>query len=102
MKISETTLVSQIIQYLNYSGHYVWRCNTGILKSGNRYVHFGKKGMADILGIHKDTGQLIAIEAKVGKNKPSQFQIDFLEDIKSRGGIAILAYTLDDVSDIIK
>jgi hypothetical protein len=102
VKQSESSLVKQIIQYLNYLGHYVWRVNTGSLKVDNRFVQFGKKGMSDILGIHKDTGQLIAIECKVGYNKPSQFQKDFLEDINSRNGIAILAYKLEDVSEVFK
>lgn len=111
MKQLESSLVKQIIQYLNYIGHYVWRVNTGAFagqytnKQGvrkTRFIQFGKKGMSDILGIHKDTGQLIAIECKVGNNKPSQFQKDFLEDIKSRNGIAILAYKLEDVSEVLK
>lgn len=110
MKQSESALVKQIIQYLNYLGHYAWRVNTGAFagqytnKQGirkTRFIQFGKKGMSDILGIHKDTGQLIAIECKVGYNKPTEFQKDFLEDIKSRNGIAILAYKLEDVSEVI-
>ena len=108
-KITETQLVKQIIQYLNYSGHFVWRSNTGSVTSSykdkagrtkSRFIRFGFKGVSDIIGISKN-GTMIAIEAKVGYNKPTQFQKDFLESVKDRGGIAIVAYCLEDVQSII-
>lgn len=109
--IKEQVIVNQIRDYLNYSGHYVWRQNTGAMtknyqtKQGlNRrsFIQFGHKGISDILGIHKDNGKFIAIECKVKGNKPTQFQLDFLESIKSRGGIAIVAYSLEDVQKVFE
>ena len=96
-RISEQTLVNQIIAYLKFMGHYAWRTNTGAMttKEG-RFVRFGFKGVSDILGVLKG-GSFIAIEAKIKPNKPTQFQLDFLDEINKRGGIGIVAYDLDDV-----
>lgn len=108
--IKEQVIVNQIIQYLNYSGNYVWRQNTGGMtknyqtKAGinkRSFIQFGHKGVSDILGISKD-GKFIAVECKVKGNKPTQFQLDFLESISSRGGIAILAYSLEDVQKVFE
>lgn len=102
MNISEQTLVNQVIAYLKISGHYVWRQNTGAMttKEG-RFIKFGHKGISDVLGVTND-GKFIAVECKVGKNKPSQFQTDFLEEINDHGGVGILAYTLDDVIRVLE
>lgn len=99
---SEQALVNQIIAYLKLSGHYVWRQNTGAMttKEG-RFVKFGHKGISDVLGIAKD-GRFIAVEAKVGKNKPTRFQSDFLQEVKDRGGYATVAYDLQDVINLLE
>lgn len=103
--MTETQLVRSCIEYLNMKGHYVWRNNTGATrlsytdKKGNisnRILRSGIRGSSDILGISKD-GMFIAIECKVGRNKPTEMQINFLRQITDRGGIAQVVYTLDDL-----
>ena len=42
-------------------------------------------------------GCYVAIEAKMPGNKPTQAQQDFLDSVRNFGGIAIVAYNLDDV-----
>jgi len=97
----EQVLVNQVIAYLTLKKHYVWRENVGamVTKTGS-FVRFGHKGISDVLGIAKD-GKFIAIECKVKPNKPTIFQLDFLEEIRKRGGYAVLAYSLDDVSAVL-
>lgn len=101
----EQALVNQIISYLSYKGHYVWRNNSGVVKSDytdkagrykQRMWRAGVKGGSDILGIAK-SGKFIAVECKIKGNKPTELQLLFLEEIKSRGGHAIVAYELEDV-----
>ena len=58
-----------------------------------------KAGTADITGCSKD-GRFIAIEAKIKPNKTTQLQDDYLEEIRKRGGIAIVAYDLSDVDHL--
>jgi hypothetical protein len=104
--MTEQELKTLIIHYLNAKGHFAWVNNSGLVrntyknKSGQikeRAWRAGVKGGSDILGIAKD-GRFIAIECKVGTNKPTDLQEYFLDEIKRRGGYAIVAYTLDDVA----
>jgi hypothetical protein len=102
--IKETQLVKQITDFLNYRGHLVQRTNSGALRfrdsSGrNNFIKLAHAGTADITGCSKD-GRFIAIECKIGKNKPTDLQNAYLEEIKKRGGIARVAYSLDDVVDL--
>lgn len=103
--MNETHLVRTCIDYLLYRGHYVWRNNTGMIRSSytdksgntsNRMWKAGLKGSADILGISKD-GKFIAVECKIKPNKPSEFQKEFLQKISNRGGFAIVAYDIEDL-----
>lgn len=96
-------LVRQIIDYLNYRGHFVQRTNSGAIRintpTNNRFIKLSMAGTADITGCSKD-GKFLAIECKIGKNKPTDLQNAYLEEIRKRGGIAIVAYNLDDVMDL--
>lgn len=97
----EQTLVNHVLNYLVLKGHYVWRENVGAMttKTGS-FVRFGHKGISDVLGVAKD-GKFIAVECKIKPNKPTQFQLEFLEAVRKRGGYAILAYCLEDVSTVL-
>lgn len=101
----EKEVQKSLIEYLNYRGHYVWRnnsfaMNTTDTRGRNHFFWAGLKGSSDILGISKD-GRFIAIEVKRKGNKPSPFQKAFLEEIRSRNGIAVVAYSLDDITSIL-
>lgn len=52
-------------------------------------------GVSDFLGIYK--GRFLAIEAKAPHGVASPAQKEFLRRIEADGGIAILAYTIEDV-----
>lgn len=95
----ETALVKSILQYLAYHPRVAraWRQNTGQFKLEGRYIRMGEAGISDVLGFMKD-GRFLAIEAKVGKNKPTPLQQAFLADVRGSGGVGILAYSLDDVT----
>lgn len=59
-----------------------------------------QKGVSDLLFWgHEIFG---AIECKVKPNKPSIEQLQFLEDMRNKGGVGIVAYSLDDVLKVIK
>src|SRR5689334_4693365 len=99
--MKETDLVRQIIQYLNLRGHLVQRTQSGMVKVTNKYgkqhmMKFAQAGTSDITGCSK-TGRFIAVECKISPNKPTELQELYLEEIRKRGGIAFVAYDLDDV-----
>jgi len=102
---SETQLVKSILQYLGMKGILAWRNNVGGMpwtsKQGKRrLMRFGQPGAPDILGI-MPYGRLLAIEAKVGRNKLSPLQESWLERAKEAGAQVIVAYSLDDVMAVI-
>jgi hypothetical protein len=102
--LKETHLVRQIIDYLNYRGCFVQRTNSGSVRfkdSGGRsnFIKLAHAGTADINGCSPD-GRFIAIECKIKPNKPTELQEAYLEEIRKRGGIAIVAYDLSDVENI--
>ncbi len=102
--MKEIELQKQIRDYINYNGGFVWRQNAGsfIVQNGRgkqRMIKVGQKGISDIIGCWR--GRFLAIEVK-SKSKPTQFQLDFLYEINSRGGIGFVAYNLEDVIKLLK
>lgn len=83
----------------------VWRQNTGAAKyrSGGktRFIRFSIPGAADITGILAD-GRRIEIEVKSPKGRQSRVQHRFQERIERKGGIYILARSVDDVMEALK
>lgn len=61
----------------------------------------GEKGISDIIGLTKD-GKFLAIEVKAPKKKPSQEQLDFIDRVNEKGGIAFWTDNLDKVMEIIQ
>ncbi|HPC81713.1 MAG TPA: hypothetical protein PL165_07660, partial [Methanofastidiosum sp.] len=57
VKVREQVIINQVLQFLALKGCYAWRNNTGAMKIGHRFVRFGHKGIADIIGIIPKTGQ---------------------------------------------
>ncbi len=101
VKSNEAALVKAVLGYLKLRGIFAWRCNSGMLRgAGGGPVRFGIPGMSDVLGILPG-GKFLAIECKVGKNKPTKAQQAFLELVKGYGGVAFVAYSLDDVIEAI-
>jgi len=99
--MKETDLVRQIIQLLNLRGHLVQRTQSGMVKVTNKYgkhhmMKFAQAGTSDITGCSRD-GRHIAVECKIRPNKPTELQEQYLEEVRKRGGIALVAYDLDDI-----
>lgn len=104
---SEASTQAAILEYLNMRGHFAVRINTMGVAKWNKKKEFDgfrkspMKGVSDILGVSRNTGKFFAIEVKKKYNKPSPEQITFIENVQSRGGIGIIAYSLDDVTEIL-
>lgn len=63
-------------------------------------IRLAHPGTSDVTGCSKD-GRFIAVEAKIKPNKPTQLQEDYLEQVRKRGGIALVAYDLTDVEKVL-
>jgi hypothetical protein len=96
MTTPEGTVVAAALRYLQFRGVFAWRNNTGAYKpsDSDRYIKYGYRGSADILGITSD-GRLLACECKAGKGKLSAYQAAFLAEVERRGGVAIVARDSD-------
>ncbi len=44
---------------------------------------------------------MIAVELKIRPNKPTVLQESYLEEVRKRGGIALVAYDLKDVEAVL-
>jgi hypothetical protein len=68
----------------------------GLVINGN----YTTSGIPDLICLVQ--GRFIAIEVKLDYNKPSPLQAHYIKHIKELGGLAISAYSLDDVKQLIR
>ena len=99
--MKEGDLVKSIIQYLEWSGCIAHRINSGTIRIGGRTIKLAESGTADIVGCLPN-GRFFAIELKLDYNKPNIKQLQYLADVEARGGLAIVAYSLQDVETAIR
>jgi len=93
----ERDVVNACLDYLHLLGFDVWRQNSGAFKRDNHFYRFSyRKGISDIIG-WTPKGVFIAVECKDGKGKVTIEQDNFLSKLKSNGGVAIVARSLDEL-----
>lgn len=56
---------------------------------------FGKKGLGDIIGCVD--GRFFTIETKIHPRLPTPWQVKYMLEVKASGGIAFVAYDLEEV-----
>lgn len=101
--MNETELMNSIRIDLSQFGFAVFRANVGKvrLKDGRFFDTGLPKGFSDLFAI-KD-GRIYFIEVKVKPNKPTDEQLNFLEQMKYRynccGGVA---YSMEEARKICK
>jgi len=86
-KITEKDITKAIRQVLGICGIFHWKQWQGPMSQPS--------GVSDIIGIFK--GRFLAIEVKKPGGKLTANQAVFLERISREGGIAFVAYGVDDV-----
>ena len=112
----ETKIQNEIMIALSSEGHTVWRNETGKYWTGKVIHRDGRTvtlsnammlalglcvGSADLIGIQKDTGKFFAVEVKTMKGRPSKEQVEFIERVNARGGIAGIARCPQDALDLL-
>lgn len=91
MSHSEKTIENKIKRYLDSIG--AWHIKT----HGNM---FSKAGTPDILACVK--GKFVAIEVKRPKGVVSELQKANIELIKRAGGVAFIAYSVEEVKRVLQ
>lgn len=85
------------------------RNNVGVAKQDRRTVRYGVggNGGADLIGIERGTGRFVAIETKSRNDTPRDTkrwrdQKIFRDRILRSGGIAMIVWTMDDVTQALE
>ena len=93
---TEANIQKEIMLALSQAGCTVWRNNTGAFKDGDRFIKYGLcKGSSDLIGIAPN-GRFLAVEVKTAKGKPTKEQINFIEQVRMKGGIAFVARSAEE------
>jgi hypothetical protein len=85
----EGRIKAACLRYLARQGIKAWNNPTGAVEvRPGQWLHFGKKGSADILGCLPG-GRFLAVEVKAPDGRLSDEQRRFLAEIGALGGLAI-------------
>lgn len=98
--MKEQPIQKAILDYLRLRGILAWKnSNVGIFnRKTGAYIPSHTRGVSDILGVLPG-GRFLAIEVKAKYRKPTEEQYAFMENINKRGGLAFVAYSIDDVEE---
>lgn len=99
-KKEESSLVKACMSYLNYTGYLALRNNSGLIiinsNGKHRAIKMGTVGSPDIIAC-SPKGQFVAIECKSNKGKITPSQKQFLDNVRKRGGLALVVKNIDDL-----
>src|SRR3990167_7357363 len=101
---SEQEIQKSILEYLRIKKIVCFKHHsTGSTIRDGKAVFFAhsEKGISDIIGCTKE-GRFIAIEVKKPGGRPSPEQLEFIEMVNKQGGIAFIAYSIQDVLDVFE
>jgi VRR-NUC domain-containing protein len=99
---TESALVTACLQLLALRGVFAWRNNQGVIPSPDgRYRRFrGLRGVSDIIGVLAD-GRFLALEVKLPGGRLTPEQKAFIDAIQSRGGVAGVVRSMDELARVI-
>ena len=86
----EGRIKAACLRYLERRGFYAWNNPSGAVKITDRWIHFGKKGSSDIIGVLPD-GRFLTVECKAPRGRLAPEQSAFLEKIRGLGGVTVIA-----------
>ena len=100
--MTEQDLQNKIRLFLSKQGFINFRCNVGKVRlSDGRWFDTGlPRGHSDIVA-YKD-GKAYFIEVKVGNNKASKEQLNFIDVMCRNGFTAGIVYSLEDLKKLLK
>lgn len=103
---SEDEFQKSVAIYLNSKGAVWFHPPNGgtrnIIEAAKLKAMGVKAGVPDCMIFNKKHGYAgLAIELKVGYNKPSEKQIAFMEKLAGEGWKCVVSHSLDEVCDLI-
>jgi len=101
-KPTETDLIKPSLQLLAMRGAFAWRNNTGGMPTpSGGFIRFGTPGSGDIFAVLPD-GRFLTVELKCGKNKVTPAEAAFMAQVRDRGGVCIVAYSITELDALLK
>jgi len=98
----EARIKNACLRYLERRGLFAWNNPSGCVRAApDRWIHFGKKGSADIIGILPD-GKFLAIETKSKNVRLTPEQKEFLNKVRGLGGVAIAARSFQELDEALR
>jgi len=98
----EGCIKADILRYLEKRGFFAWNNPSGAVRiAPDRWLSFGKKGSADILGCLPG-GRFLAIEVKAQRGRLSPEQSAFLEKIRGLGGMAVVVRSFRELDAALR
>jgi len=98
----EGKIKTDCLRYLEKRGFFVWNNPTGTVRiAPDRWIHFGRKGSSDIIGVMPD-GRFLAVEVKAAHGRLSSEQSEFLEKVRGLGGVAVLARSFYELEKALR
>lgn len=104
----ESAILSSCLQLLHLRGIFCFRVNQGPipLAGGKGFRRFaGLRGVSDIIGICSVAGRggvMLAVEVKTPAGRLSPEQSAFLEEIRARGGVAVVVRSVAELEAAIE
>src|SRR5690348_4900051 len=96
----EQSIQRAILEYLRWRHIPCYKHqNAGIRKPDGGYIPTHTRGVSDIIGLLPPTGRFLAIEVKRPGGKATQEQQHFIDTINAAGGLAFVAYSVEEVQD---
>lgn len=94
----EADLQKTILDYLRIRGCFVFKVYNGgvYIAKTQKYIKSPMRGVSDIIGL-TSKGRFLAVEVKMKGGKVSPEQLEFIERVKEKKGIALIAYSIDDI-----
>lgn len=92
----EGEVKSAVMDYLNKSGRFYLRLNSGRVKWGSRYIYLCPAGTADVLTFDS-AGRCMWIELKQLKGEQREKQVEFQQKVTAIGHSYVVARSVEDV-----
>jgi hypothetical protein len=93
----------EVLKYLKLRQIKAWSNPSGAVRiRPGKFMSFGRKGSADIIGLLPPDGKFLAVETKAPDGRLSPEQREFLEMIKQQGGLAVVARSWTDIDQALR
>jgi hypothetical protein len=104
MKITNANqLAAYAVKVFTQAGWICWRQNNVAVCDRGQFRRFvGLKGVSDVIGFHATDGRFLAVEIKVGRDRLSPDQANFLHSVNRAGGLGIVVTHAKDLETFLK